>query len=134
MSASSDDIDRLAARFYGFFDNRNGHVPEIGLAEALFLPEARIFHRSPAGLQVWSLPAFLEPRIAWLSDGTLQDFHEWETSAQTVVFGSMASRFSEYRKQGRRDGQPLDGGGRKLIHLCLTADGWRIASLLWEEA
>lgn len=133
MPTTENDIDNLAARFYGFFDNREGRVPDRRAVPEIFLPDTRILCRSDGHLHSWSLEAFLEPRIAWLSDGTLMDFHEWETEATTTVFGGMASRFSVYRKSGQRDNHPFEGGGRKLLHLCHVAEGWRIASLLWED-
>lgn len=131
--STTEEIDRLSERFYGFFDNRDGRRPDVAEIPGIFLPEAHIFYRSDKGLQAWSLEAFLKPRIAWLSDGTLLDFHEWETDATTTVFGGMASRFSQYRKWGRRDNRPFEGRGSKLLQLCLVSGGWRIASLLWED-
>lgn len=132
MSAT-DEIDQLAERFYSFFDNRDGRYPDVALVPQIFLSKARIFYLSQNRVQAWSLDAFLKPRITWLSDGTLLDFHEWEIGARTTVFGGMANRFSEYQKCGRRDNIPFEGCGKKLIQLCLLAEGWRISSLLWEE-
>lgn len=132
-SASSAAIDAIVAAFYALFDNRQGLSPLIDAPQQLFLREATILRRDGDAIEVMSLDAFLAPRRRWLSDGTLVDFREWEVEARTTVAGGIATRTSRYRKRGLRDGVAFDGEGAKALQLVRTAQGWRIASVLWED-
>jgi hypothetical protein len=69
-----------------------------------------------------------------LTDGTLTEFSEWEVTARTEIFGSVAHRFSEYRKSGYRDGTWFEGSGSKTTQFLRTPAGWRMASLAWDDA
>ncbi|MEO5867622.1 MAG: hypothetical protein ABIS14_06570 [Sphingomonas sp.] len=126
------DIDALIAAFYAAFDNRT--APPVGdRLRGMFATGARVTRKSASGLDTWDVEAFIAPRIAMLSDGSLTDFHEWETEASTELAGSIASRFSEYSKAGMASGTPVRGSGRKFIQLVKAADRWRIVSVLWED-
>jgi hypothetical protein len=129
----AEAIDRRIATFYSAFDNRDGAMPNGDNLRDLFTDDARIFRSSPAGLDGWSVEAFIAPRIAWLTDGTLTDFHEWETESRTDIEGRIASRRSLYRKSGRRGEECLDGQGRKFIQLVRKDAQWLIASIVWED-
>ncbi|WP_133501030.1 DUF4440 domain-containing protein [Cognatilysobacter terrigena] len=126
-------IDALAAAFYALFDNRQGLSPLLDSPQALFLHDAVIVRRDGDVMTAMSLDAFLTPRRRWLSDGTLVDFHEFETQSRTFVADGIATRLSRYRKQGQRDDQRIDGEGAKSLHLVRTEAGWRIASVVWQD-
>lgn len=126
-------IDAVVASFYAVFDNRRGLSPQIDAPLEVFLPAARILRRDGDAWAAMTLEDFLAPRRRWLADGTLVDFHEWETAASTHVAGGIATRLSRYRKAGLREGVALDGEGTKSLQLVRTAAGWRIASVLWED-
>ena len=68
-----------------------------------------------------------------LTDGTLTDFHEWETGASTQVLRGSASRHSTYAKSGFQNGAPYAGSGAKFIQLVRKQQGWRIAAIAWED-
>ncbi|MEU1817020.1 hypothetical protein ABZ543_17755 [Streptomyces roseifaciens] len=73
---------------------------------------------------VHDLDAFVEPRHKMLTDGTLTEFSEWGGVAErTEIFGSIAHRFSEYRKSGFLDGAWFEGGGRKTTQIVRTPAG-----------
>lgn len=74
---------------------------------------------------------FAEPRVKLLTSGTLQGFHEWETSNTTSEHGEFAVRISAYSKSGTLESRPYEGVGTKLFQLARTDEGWRIASLCW---
>ncbi len=82
---------------------------------------------------VWDVDAFVAPRAAMLGDGTLSEFHEWETEGQTQIWDSIASRASRYAKAGRLNGADYRGGGRKFIQFHRRDGRWRISSVLWED-
>jgi hypothetical protein len=88
---------------------------------------------SGGGVESWSVDEFIAPRAAMLTDGTLLDFHEWETESNTTVTGNIASRRSQYRKTGTLNGSVVAGGGRKFIQLCRIDGRWMISSVLWED-
>ncbi|MGY3266146.1 hypothetical protein [Lysobacter sp. HA35] len=135
-AAASDEvaaIDALIAAFYSLFDNRDGLSPLLRTPERVFLPDVTIVRRDADAISVMSLHDFIKPRRAWLADGTLVDFHEWETQSRTFVAGDIATRLSRYRKQGFRSGVAIDGEGAKSLQLVCTEAGWRIASVLWQD-
>jgi hypothetical protein len=128
------NIEELIAAFYGAFDNRASHALKISELIAMFTPHARISRTTPNGVDEWTVEEFVAPRATLLTDGSLEDFHEWEVEAKTLVSGNIASRFSRYQKQGVLKGAPYTGGGVKFIQLCHGREGWKISSILWEDA
>lgn len=128
------EIDRLIAAFYAEFDNRNGRQPALQPLQALFASGAVIVRDTGnRGCEALSVATFAEPRIALLAGGTLTDFHEWETGAETTLAGAVASRTSAYRKVGTLHGAAYAGGGRKFFQLGRFADGWRITAVAWSD-
>jgi hypothetical protein len=126
-------IDAVVAAFYSLFDNRDGLSPLLDAPQRLFVDDAMILRRDDSTIDAMPLDAFLAPRRRWLADGTLLDFCEWETHAHTAIAGGIATRRSRYRKRGLRHGVRIDGEGAKALQLVRTANGWRIASVLWED-
>lgn len=126
-------IDALIAAFYGAFDNRDGRAIPVDALRDMFLPDAIVTRTTAAGPDTMTVEDFIAPRARMLSDGTLTDFHEWETGARTLVLRDIASRHSTYEKRGAYQGAPYEGGGAKLIQLVRTQRGWRIASIAWED-
>ncbi|MFE5399287.1 GNAT family N-acetyltransferase [Streptomyces sp. NPDC056568] len=135
-SSSGDraEIDRLAGLFMDSFTNTGGRHPDLQVIRELFVPEGRIISNIGNDPVIMDLDAFVEPRQKMLTDGTLTEFSEWEVSARTEVFGSVAHRFSEYRKSGVRDGARFEGHGHKTTQFLRTRAGWRIASMAWDDA
>ncbi|GAB1594776.1 hypothetical protein [Lysobacter claricitrinus] len=134
--AASDEvaaIDAVAAAFYALFDNRDGLSALLDAPDHIFLRDATIARRDQDATSLMSLDAFLAPRRAWLADGTLVDFHEWETQSRTFIAGDIATRLSGYRKSGWRSGVAIDGVGMKSLQFVRTPAGWRIASVLWQD-
>ncbi|MGW0603390.1 GNAT family N-acetyltransferase [Streptomyces sp. NPDC002640] len=134
-SASGDhaEIDRLMDLFMDSFTNTGGRRPDLETIRDLFLPEGRIISNTGDNPVVMDLDAFVEPRQKMLTDGTLTEFSEWEVSRRTEIFGSVAHRFSAYRKSGVRDGARFEGGGHKTTQFLRTPAGWRMSSMAWED-
>jgi len=136
--ANLDDaaqIDALAARFLGAFDNRGGRCPTLAALPYWLLPDAQIRHHDgQQGPQPMDVPGFVLPRAELLREGgRLQDFAEWELAQETRIQGRIAQRWLRYEKAGRLDGAPHAGRGQKSLQLLKTARGWKIAALLWED-
>jgi hypothetical protein len=135
VSASGDqaDIDRLMGLFMDSFTNTGGRRPDLEIIRELFVPEGRIISNIGNDPVIMDVDAFVEPRRKMLTDGTLTEFSEWEVSQRTEIFGSVAHRFSEYRKSGVRDGAPFEGRGHKTTQFLRTRDGWRMSSMAWDD-
>ena len=127
------DLEALVTDFYAAFDNRGGSAPAVDALRAMFGEAATITRVTSDQVDTWDADAFIAPRQAMLTDGTLQDFHEWETDARTVVLDNIASRWSTYEKLGTLNGADYRGGGHKFIQLHRQDGRWRIASILWED-
>ncbi|MEE1752894.1 GNAT family N-acetyltransferase [Streptomyces sp. SP18CS02] len=127
------ELDRLMRVFVGAFTNTGDTRPDLGVIRDVFIPEGRIIASAGGEPVVYDLDAFIEPRQRMLTDGTLTEFREWEVAERTEVFGSIAQRFSEYRKSGRHQGEWFEGAGHKTTQFVRTPAGWRMSSLAWED-
>ncbi|MBB5872735.1 RimJ/RimL family protein N-acetyltransferase [Allocatelliglobosispora scoriae] len=125
-------IDALAAAFFGAFGNLGGAAPDVASLRDLFLPTGVVVKAGP-DQQIYDLDGFIEPRQALLTGGELVEFHEWETSEQTVISGDVAQRFSRYAKAGVLRGEPFTGTGAKSMQCVRTPAGWRIVAVTWSD-
>ncbi|MEU8319323.1 GNAT family protein [Nonomuraea sp. NPDC048881] len=127
------ELDRLMAAFLDAFTNTGGRRPDVGAVRELFVPQAVIVNNTGPEPVVHDLDGFVEPRQRMLTDGTLTEFREWEVAERTEIFGSVAQRFSDYRKSGVRDGVRFAGAGRKTTQFVRTPAGWRMSSMAWDD-
>jgi hypothetical protein len=132
-SSIQDKIDVLVARFFSFFDNRNGARPHLADLTDCFTEKATIVRRSNAGAELCTVSEFVTPRIQLLTQGALLHFHEWEVSSTTQIFDGIAARISRYYKSGLLNGREYSGSGTKCFHLVDMGFGWRISSLAWVD-
>jgi len=126
-------IDALTAQFFGAFTTLGGGTPDLDRLYRLFLPQARIVNNVGAASEVYDVATFVEPRRALLTGGVVREFVEEETSEKTDICGTIAQRFSRYRKRWEQLGETRSGDGTKSLQFVRTADGWRIASLIWDD-
>ena len=94
-------IDELTARFFTTFTNRGGVIPDFDRFDERFIPETTLIKHVGGTPVVYDVASFLEPRKTILTDGTVREFSEYETSAQTHVYGNIAQRFNRYKKLDR---------------------------------
>ncbi len=127
-------IDALVARLYAAFRTRDGAVAPVDTLREVFLPDAVIVKAVDAVPEVFDVTRFIETRRAILTDGDLVDFDEWELDARSERHGHVVHRWSLYRKVGTKDGVAFDVRGVKSLQCVATPDGWRIASLAWDDA
>lgn len=128
-------IDKVIGTFFAAFDNRDGKTPNFDDFYDLFIIDcAMIFKREGDTLNPMGLDEFVSPREVMLTDGTLLNFYEWETEQQTLVHGGIATRICRYEKSGLLNGQPYSGQGDKHIQLVLTPQGWKIATVMWQDS
>lgn len=127
------EIDRLMSQFMDSFTNAGGRRADLGIIREVFVPEGRFISNIGNDPVIMDVDAFVEPRQKMLTDGTLTEFSEWEVSERTELFGSVAHRFSEYRKSGVRDGARFEGCGHKTTQFLRTREGWRMSSMAWDD-
>lgn len=127
-------IDALVARLYAAFRTRDGAVAPVDTLREVFLPSAVIVKAVGPVPEVFDVTCFIETRRAILTDGDLVDFDEWELDARSERHGHVVHRWSLYRKVGTKDGVAFDVRGVKSLQCVATPDGWRIASLAWDDA
>jgi hypothetical protein len=132
FDAAKAELDELMRLFFSAFTNTDGPPRTDRIHEAC-IARATIISQSGDRSTVYDLDSFIAPRHQILTDGTLTDFAEWEVSERTEIYGSIAHRFSEYRKSGIQNGEHFQGGGNKTTQFVRTPTGWRISSLAWED-
>jgi len=112
--ALSDDqraIDELVGTFFELFTNRGGVTPNLRAIFDLCVPEAVISKCVASPPMVTSLEAFIAPREALLSNGSLTDFHEVEVAQHTQILGNVAQRACAYTKSGVVNGKRFEERG-----------------------
>ena len=124
-------IHALVDRFYAIFTNARGLHPKVADIHELFIPEGLIVRAVGGTVETYGLESFIRPRLKILTDGTLVDFSEWETDAQTQIFGAIALRVSHYSKHGVLSGQPFDASGVKMMQFVRTGGEWKFACVSW---
>lgn len=127
------ELDRLTRTFLGAFTNTGGTGPNIDAIREVFIPQGTIVSNVGDEPVIYDLDSFIEPRRRILTDGTLTEFSEWEVAERTEVFGSIAHRFSSYRKSGFLDGEWFEGSGHKTVQFVRTPAGWRMSSMAWDD-
>ena len=132
MVKSEEAIGEVTATFFAAFTNAYGPAP-IDTLYDVCLPETVVVNATKEPPQVYGLRSFVESRRSLLSSGTLTAFREFEVSGDTVVLERIAYRTGAYEKTWTERGQRMHGGGKKIISFVLTAQGWKIASVLWYD-
>ncbi|MFF8914741.1 GNAT family N-acetyltransferase [Streptomyces sp. NPDC015032] len=133
VSGVKAELDQLMCTFLGAFTNTGGTRPNVDVVREVFIPQGTIIHNTGADPVVYDLDTFIEPRQKMLTDGTLTEFSEWEVTERSEIFGSIAHRFSEYRKSGFLGGEWFEGSGRKTIQFVRTPAGWKMSSMAWDD-
>jgi ribosomal-protein-serine acetyltransferase len=126
-------IDKITTVFFDSFSNRGGAPPKLDRLYDLFIPEAIIIKNVGTVPEIYDLDGFIAPRRALLTNGSLVDFSEWETSERTDIFGNVAQRFSPYGKSWSASGDDHKGAGVNVFQFVRTPTGWKISSLAWDD-
>lgn len=133
MQSDEKIIDELTAQFFDAFTNSGGAAPDVDRLYRLFDRTARIVNYAGADPQIYDVAGFIEPRRTILNDGSVREFREEETAANTDVFKNIAHRFSRYRKSWVASGERYEGEGAKSLQFVRTPEGWKISSLIWDD-
>lgn len=127
------ELDQLTRAFLGAFTNTGGSRPNLDVIREVFIPQGTIIKNVGAEPVIYDLDAFIAPREKILTDGTLTEFSEWEVAERTAIFGSVAHRFSHYRKSGVLAGEWFEDSGHKTTQFVRTPAGWRMSSMAWDD-
>ena len=126
------EIDRLTDSFFALFSNRDG-APDLGGIFDLFVPNGLITKCTGRDPEISTLHEFIAPRRELLTNGSMTEFSESETSEHTQIFGNIAQRLSTYQKSGRLEGVLFSTRGVKTFQFARTRAGWRILSVTWDD-
>lgn len=132
LSADRAEIGKLTRSFFSLFDNTSGE-PDLSRIFKMCTSSAGIIKQTGRNSEIYSLESFVEPRRKILTDGTLQQFTEFEIDHETKITGNIAQRYSKFRKKGLMHGNAFEGRGHKLFHFVKNNDGWKIAHVVWED-
>lgn len=133
MSDVKAELDQLTHTFLGAFTNTDGRRPDLGVIREVFIPQGMIISNVGGNAVIYDLDGFITPREKMLTDGTLTEFSEWEVAERTEIFGTVAHRFSEYRKSGYLKGEWFEGSGGKTTQFLRTPAGWRMCAMAWDD-
>jgi len=127
-----EQIDSLCNSFFQLFSNVDGPA-DLSKIKDMCIPQLLVIKMDKGKEIAYTLESFIEPRKQILSDGSLTNFREWETTEETFVKGNIAQRYCTYSKSGIASGTAFSQTGNKLFQFIKTADVWKIASLVWED-
>ncbi|MDQ1096754.1 MULTISPECIES: GNAT family N-acetyltransferase [Chryseobacterium] len=125
-------IGKIIRSFFSLFDNTL-QEPDFRSIHDICSASVSIIRASGEHADLYGLESFIEPRKKMLTDGTLQQFSEFETDEETRIRGNIAQRYSKYSKKGWLNGDYFEGSGHKFFHLRKDTDGWKIAHVIWED-
>jgi hypothetical protein len=131
--ADRAEIADIVRTFFAAFTSGAGCEERMEALRSTFLPQAVIVRTGGGEPAVYDVDGFIAPRQKILTDGTLEEFHEWELSGHTELFGDIAHHFCSYAKEGVQAGEPLTGRGMKTMQLVRTAAGWRVSAVAWDD-
>ncbi len=132
LNADEIKIGKITRSFFKLFDNTLNE-PDFRPINRLCTASASIIRKSDTQADVYGLESFIEPRKKILTDGTLQQFREFETDEETRIIGNIAQRYSKYRKQGLLNGVYFEGRGHKFFHFMKEGGEWKIVQVIWED-
>lgn len=131
--ADHAEISRLAATFFAAFTSGPACGARLDSLREVLLPQAVIVKTCGQQPTMYDVDTFIAPRRALLTSGALTQFHEWEVSERTELFGSIAQRFSSYAKSGLQNGSAFSAQGMKTLQFVRSAPGWRISAVAWDD-
>ncbi len=133
VDADRAEIAGIVRTYFEAFTSGPGCEQRMDALRATFLPEAVIVRAGGGEPAVYDVDGFIAPRQKILTDGTLEEFHEWELAGHTELFGDIAHHFCSYAKEGVRAGESFTGRGMKTLQLVRTTAGWRISAAAWDD-
>ena len=110
-----------------------GQRPAYANIEALFIDAGLLIKNVGSTPEIATVTEFIAPRQAQVDSGALASFHESELSERTVIFGSVAHRFSAYQKSGTLNGTAFKARGMISTQFILTPAGRKVSYMAWDD-
>ena len=132
-SNSKDEIDALTIDFFRTVSFEEGDKPTYKNLYQLFIESGLLIKNSSTSPEICTVRQFIEPRQRTVDSGELTGFKEVETAELTEIFGTIAHRFSTYKKYGISKGSKFEGRGIISFQFIRTDAGWKISSLAWDD-
>lgn len=133
-AADRDAIADVVRTFLrGLFTSGPDIAARLDRMRELFLPGAVLVRTCGSEPLQYDVDAFIAPRKALLTGGTLVDFREWELDGRTDLFGDLATHVCSCAKSWVQDGSAFSGRGMQSLQLVRTSDGWRISAAAWND-
>jgi hypothetical protein len=126
-------LDQLTKAFLDAVSFRAGESPSYESIRAVFVDGGRLVRNTGDAPEVDSVDTFIAPRQLLVDSGELTEFREDELGCVTEVFGHVAHRLSGYAKSGVSGGVAFQARGVISTQFALTADGWRMVSMIWDD-
>ena len=133
IKRDEDEIDKITSQFFDLFTNTNNRIPNVRKIVELFLPHGILINNTSGELAIYDLESFIQPREEMLTNGTLTNFIEKETSHKTEIYGNIAQRMCNYEKSGELNGEPFSGEGKKLMQFIKMKDKWILSAVIWSD-
>ena len=128
-----DAVVAAVETFFSAFVSGPGARDGGRILREVMLPAAVVVRTCGGEPTASTLEEFIEPRVALLSSGALEDFRERATDLRVDLFGDIAQVWCTYAKGWRQDDEQHDGRGLKSIQLVRTGHGWRISAVAWDD-
>ena len=125
-------IDKVIKKFFSAFTN-NGIKPRLNLVYDTCLDAAILLKNTNGMCEVYDLQSFITPRAELLTNGTLQNFEEYEVDEKTVITRNIAQRFSQYQKEGILNGNHFSEKGSKMFQMVKVNTAWKICNVIWDD-
>ncbi len=99
VPADRAEIAEIVRTYFAAFTSGPGCDERMAALRATFLPEAVIVRTGGGEPAVYDVDGFIAPRQAILTDGTLEEFHEWELSGHTELSATSPSTSAATRRR-----------------------------------
>ena len=133
---SADDlaIGAVLEELYSVISFEEGDEPNAQGLRLLFSERARITRVTPEGTDCLTPASFVEMTQNMLEIGVYTSFYEFELARRIDRFGDMAQVWSFYETRRNRGARDALSRGVNSIQLIMEPSGWKVLSLLWDEA
>ena len=126
-------IDDLTSELYKSICFEVGGHPPVDRLIKLFIPTARMIRNDEASPEVMTVDGFIKSYTERISDGTVKSFYEGEIHNITEIFGTIAHRFSTYKKILDLTKSESFSIGINSIQYIKIGENWKISGIVWNN-
>ena len=133
LSAQEDElaaIKRAVDTLYSSLSFEEGGRADTALFLSIFLEDGILINNNRGNARVISPKAFAES-ISQIEG--LKSFKEYEIYGETLIFGTIAHRFSTYDKYTEVGERVISGKGINSFQLVKVDGRWMVNSITWND-